>query len=295
MGNRIFVGCMRFGDFLTQDMNSFIHQAQEIGITNYDHADIYAGGKSEKVFGNAFSSDKSLKREDFYIQSKCGIRNGFYDLSKDYILQSVDGILSRLKIEYLDSLLLHRPDALMGPEEIAAAFDKLNSTGKVKHFGVSNFNPMQIELLKKSVKQPLEYNQLQFGPCSASMISEGMEVNMNTNGSVMRDGSVLNYCRLNNITIQSWSPFQKPNWRGPFINDGEYCELNRVLYETATAKGFTPTQYAAAWILRHPAKMQIISGSTNLYRLNEIAEAEKIQMSREEWYAIYRSAGNIIP
>ncbi len=293
--NRILIGCMRFGGFSRDAMNAFIHQAQETGLTYYDHADIYADGQSERIFGEAFSGDKSLKREDFFIQSKCGIRKGFYDLSKDYILESVDGILSRLKIDYLDALLLHRPDALVEPAEVAAAFDQLEKQGKVKSFGVSNFNSLQIELLKKYVKQPLKFNQLQFGLATAGMISQGMEVNMNTNGSLMHDASVLDYCRLNEITIQAWSPFQKPGWKGPFINDGEYGELNRVLYEMAQSKGATPTQLAAAWILRHPAHMQLISGTTNFDRLKEISSAANLRLSREEWYKLYLGAGNILP
>lgn len=293
--NRILIGCMRFGGFSRDAMNGFIHQAQDAGLLAYDHADIYADGQSERIFGEAFSDDKSLKRENFFIQSKCGIRKGFYDLSKDYILESVDGILSRLKIDYLDALLLHRPDALVEPEEVSAAFDQLEKQGKVKSFGVSNFNSLQIELLKKYVKQPLKYNQLQFGLATAGMISQGMEVNMNTTGSLMHDASILDYCRLNDITIQAWSPFQKPGWKGPFINDGEYGELNRVLYEMAQAKGATPTQLAAAWILRHPARMQLISGTTNFDRLKEISSAANLRLSREEWYKLYLGAGNILP
>lgn len=286
---------MRFGNFSKEEMNNFIHKAQEMNLTSFDHADIYADGQSERIFGEALLSDKSLKREDFFIQSKCGIRKGFYDLSEKYILESVDGILSRLNIEYLDALLLHRPDALLEPEEIASAFSKLQKNGKVKAFGVSNFNSMQIELLKKYVTVHLSYNQLQFSLASANMISQGMEVNMNTNGSIMRDGSIIDYCRLNEMTIQAWSPFQKPGWKGPFINDGEYGELNRILYEMAQNTGISPTLLAAAWILRHPAKMQLISGTTNLSRLEEISRAEKFDLSREDWYKLYLSAGNILP
>lgn len=292
---RILIGCMRFGNFSKEEMNGFIHKAAEAGAKTYDHADIYADGQSERIFGEAFASDESLKREDFYIQSKCGICKGYYDLSEKYILQSVGGILERLKTDYLDALLLHRPDALVEPEEVAAAFSKLEQQGKVRSFGVSNFNSLQIELLKKYVKQPLKYNQLQLSLTTAGMISQGMEVNMNTNGSLMHDASILDYCRLNNVTIQAWSPFQKPNWRGPFINDGEYGELNRVLYEIAQSKGKTPAQIAAAWILRHPAKMQIVSGTTNLGRLNEIFESKNIELTRQEWYKLYLSAGNILP
>lgn len=286
---------MRFGNFSKEQMNSFIHQAQDSGLKAYDHADIYAQGQSESIFGQAFSGDPTLKRQDFFIQSKCGIKQGYYDLSCQSILDSVDGILSRLNTDYLDCLLLHRPDALYEPEEIARAFSSLKNQGKVLSFGVSNFNSLQIELLKKYVQEPLVANQLQFSLATCGMISQGLETNMNSSGSVLHDNSLLDYCRLNNITIQAWSPFQKPNWRGSFINDGEYGELNRVMYEIAQAHGKTPTQIAAAWILRHPAKMQLISGTTNLDRLKEIAAADEIELSRQDWYRLYLAAGNILP
>ncbi len=293
--DRIVVGCMRFGEFSRERMNSFIHESEEIGLTHFDHADIYAGGESERIFGDAFSSDGTLKRENFFIQSKCGIRKGFYDLSKEYILNSVDGILSRLKTDYLDCLLLHRPDALMDCEEIACAFDVLHDSGKVKSFGVSNFNSLQIELLKKHVRHPVEKNQLQFSICAAGMVSQGLEANMISKGSVLHDSSILDYCRLNEITIQAWSPFQKPEWKGTFLGDEEYSELNKVLENLSEKYSSTPTQLASAWILRHPAKMQLIAGTTKIERLREIELAEKIELSREDWYAIYLSAGNILP
>lgn len=288
-------GCMRFGDFSTRQMEEFIHTALECGINFFDHADIYAGGKSEEVFGSALKESSTIKRDDLIIQSKCGIRKGFYDFSKEYILSSVDGILSRLKVDYLDFLLLHRPDALAEPEEVAAAFDELSAKGKVRNFGVSNHNPMQIELLKKYVKQPLVFNQLQFSIPVSNMVAQGLEVNMDSAGSANRDGSVLDYCRLNGITIQAWSPFQKPNWKGCFLDDNENPELNAALNELAEKYNATKTQIATAWILRHPANMQIIAGTTNKDRLKEIAGSCSINLSRQEWYKLYLAAGHILP
>lgn len=291
----IVSGCMRFGEFSTDQMVSFIHKALENEINFFDHADIYAGGKSEEIFGKALKADKSIKREELIIQSKCGIRSGFFDFSKDYILQSVDGILSRLQLDYLDVLLLHRPDALVEPEEVAAAFDILATQGKVRNFGVSNHNPMQIELLKKYVKQPLIFNQLQFSIPVSNMIAQGLEVNMDSNGATNRDGSVLDYCRLNDVTIQAWSPFQKPNWQGCFINDAAYPELNKSIEDLSKKYNATATQIATAWILRHPAKMQVIAGTTSENRLKEIAEACKINLTRQEWYKLYLDSGHILP
>lgn len=288
-------GCMRLPGKTPQEMNAFIHAAIDMGANFFDHADIYGGGKSEEVFGNALAGDTSIKREDLIIQSKCGIKRGLYDLSKDYIISSVDGILKRLQMEYLDILLLHRPDALVEPEEVAAAFDELEKAGKVRHFGVSNHKPMQIELLKKYVKQEIEVNQMQFSIPVSNMIANGMEVNMTSDGAIDRDGSVLDYCRLNDITMQAWSPMQMPEWRGCFVGSDEYKELNGVLDELAEKYGVSQTTIATAWILRHPANMQVIAGTASESRLKEMIAASDITLSREEWYKLYLSAGHPLP
>ena len=291
----IVAGCMRFGEVSPQEMNSYIHTAMEAGVNFFDHADIYAGGKSEEIFGAALKLDGTLKREEMIIQSKCGIRKGFYDQSKEYIIASVDGILKRLQMEYLDIFLLHRPDALMEPEEVAAAFDSLQTSGKVRHFGVSNHKPMQIELLKKAVKQDLVINQLQFSIPVSNMVANGMEVNMETEASADRDGSVLDYCRLHDITIQAWSPFQMPAWKGVFLGNEEYAELNREIGVLAEKYGVTDTTIATAWILRHPAHMQVIAGTTSAKRLGEIVAASEVELTREEWYKLYLAAGHVLP
>lgn len=291
----IVVGCMRLSDKTTEQMQSFIHKSLEMGAYFFDHADIYGGGRSEEVFGDALSKDSSIKREDLFLQSKCGIRKGYYDLSKNYIISSVDGILKRLHVDYIDSLLLHRPDALVEPEEVAQAFDELYAQGKVRYFGVSNHKPMQIELLKKYVKQPIIVNQMQFSIPVANMVANGLEVNMTSDNAVDRDGSVLDYCRLNDITIQAWSPFQMPNWQGCFIDNEKYPELNNELKILAEKYQVSTTTIATAWILRHPAQMQVVTGTANENRLAEIVRAEDISLTREEWYRLYLSAGNILP
>lgn len=291
----IIAGCMRLADFDKQQMNHFIHTSLELGVNFFDHADIYGDGKSEEIFGEAMKNDTSLHREDMIIQSKCGIRKGFYDLSKKYILDSVDGILQRLQTEYLDVLLLHRPDALVEPEEVADAFDTLKKSGKVRYFGVSNHKPMQIELLQKYVEQPLVINQMQFSIPVSNMIANGMEVNMETNGAVDRDGSVLDYCRLHDITIQAWSPFQMPGWKGCFLGSEEYPELNNKIKELADKYQVSGTTIATAWILRHPAGMQVIAGTTSEERLKEVVQACTVELSREEWYQLYLSAGHPLP
>lgn len=291
----IVVGCMRLGEMDGKSMNAFLHAALEQGANYFDHADIYAGGKSEEIFGQAVQEDSSIKREDLIIQSKCGICKGFYDLSKKHIIESVDGSLKRLQTDYLDVLLIHRPDALIEPEEVASAFDELEKSGKVRHFGVSNHKPMQIELLKRYIEQPLIINQLQFSLPVSNMVANGMEVNMETEGSIDRDGSVLDYSRLHDMTIQAWSPFQMPNWQGCFLGNDAYADLNEKIEVLAETYGTSATAIAAAWIFRHPAGMQLITGTTKPERLKEIIASSDIVLTREEWYQLYLAAGHLLP
>lgn len=234
-------------------------------------------------------------REQLLIQTKCGIRNGFFDFSKEHIVSSVENSLKRLKTDYVDVLLLHRPDTLMEPEEVAEAFDQLESRGLVKHFGVSNQNPLQIELLKKNVKQPLLFNQLQLSVMVTGMIDSGINVNMTNSGSVVHDGGILEYSRLHDMTIQPWSPFQYGFFEGVFLGNEKFPEVNEVINRLAAEKGVADTAIAIAWLLRHPAKMQPVVGTTNTARLLDIAKASDITLSRQEWYEIYRAAGNVLP
>lgn len=291
----VALGCMRLERLSVSEAAAYIEKAMELGVNYFDHADIYGGGKCETLFGQALAQT-GIRREDLWIQSKCGIVPGvMYDFSKEYILKSVDGILKRLNVEYLDSLLLHRPDALMEPEEVAEAFDLLESSGKVRHFGVSNHTPGQIQLLKKCVMQPIAVNQLQFGLGHSGMIRSGMECNMLTDGAVHRDGEVLNFCRLNDITIQTWSPFQYGMFSGTFLGNEQFPELNAKLRQLAGEYGVSDTAIAAAWVLRHPANMQLIAGTMNLERLTDICKAAEIKLTRKQWYELYLAAGNILP
>lgn len=292
--SEISLGCMRISDMSLKEASTLIHTALDEGIDFFDHADIYGGGKSEEVFAKAIDMNPSI-REKMLIQTKCGICPGYWDFSKDHILESVDSSLKRLKTDYIDVLLLHRPDALVEPEEVAEAFTILQSSGKVKHFGVSNQNPMQIELLKKHVDQKLIANQLQFSITNTGMIDAGINVNMQINPSINRDGSILDYCRLKDMTIQAWSPFQFGFFEGVFLNNDKFPELNKKIDELAEQKGVANTAIAIAWILRHPAKIQPIVGTTNVARVKDICKASDITLSRQEWYEIYRAAGNKLP
>jgi len=291
----IVMGCMRMTELSVSEAARMVDTAMEAGVAFFDHADIYGKGACEERFREAVK-ETGIRRDEMWIQSKCGIVPGvMFDFSKEHIIASVEGSLKRLGTEYLDSLLLHRPDTLMEPEEVAVAFDELHASGKVRYFGVSNQNPMQMELLKKYVNQPLMANQLQFGAAHSSMIQSGIEVNMMTPGSLNRDGSVLDYCRLHDVTIQAWSPFQYGMFEGVFLGSEKYPELNRKILEIAEKYGVSDTTIAAAWILRHPANMQVLSGTMNQKRFLQICQAAEISLTREEWYGIYMAAGNILP
>lgn len=290
----VAVGCMRINSLDKAGAERFIQTSLEEGANFFDHADIYGGGKCEEIFADAIHMSDAV-REKIILQSKCGIRQGQFDFSKEHILSSVDKILQRLRTDYLDVLLLHRPDALVEPEEVAEAFDQLESAGKVRHFGVSNQNPNQIALLKKFVKQPIVANQLQLSITNANMISNGVNVNMENNSAINRDGSILDYCRLHDITIQPWSPFQFGFFEGVFLDNPKFPELNAKIDEVAKKYDVSNTTIAIAWLLRHPAKMQPVTGTMNIERIKDCIRASEITLTREEWYEIYRAAGNILP
>lgn len=288
----VILGCMRLNG--AENPQQVIETAYDHGITFFDHADIYGGGDCETIFGKALK-ESTIRREDIFIQTKCGIRQGFFDFSKAHILEAVEGSLQRLGVDSVDALLLHRPDTLVEPEEVAEAFHLLEKQGKVRYFGVSNQTPGQIELLKTAVKQPLLANQLQFGIKHTGMVDQGLQTNMEISGSIDYDHGILDYSRLKQMTIQAWSPYQYGYFEGVFIGNEKFPELNQKLSELAEKYQTTPTGLASSWILRHPANMQVIAGSMNLGRIEEIAKAADIVISREDWYDIYRAAGNVLP
>ncbi len=292
--SEIALGCMRISELTNQEISRLIHTALDEGVNFFDHADVYGGGKSEEKFSESLDLTSRL-REKMILQTKCGIRQGSFDFSREHILEAVDGSLKRLRTDFVDVLLLHRPDALVEPEEVAEAFTILQDSGKVKYFGVSNQNPMQIELLTKFVRQKIVFNQLQFSITNTGMIDAGINVNMETNSSINRDGGILDYCRLKDITIQAWSPFQYGFFQGVFLDNEKFPELNQKINEIAAAKGVTNSAIAIAWILRHPARMQPIVGTTKPNRLKALCKASDITLTRQEWYEIYLAAGNKLP
>lgn len=294
--SEIALGVMRMNVLSSQEAKSVIEAAIENGIDYFDHADIYGGGESEQVFGSAFT-ELSIPRDSVFLQSKTGIIPGkMYDFSKKHIIESVDGSLKRLKTDYLDALLLHRPDTLVEPEEVAEAFEQLEEQGKVRSFGVSNHNPMQIELLKKYVRQPLLINQLQMSVTHHPSINAGFNVNRTNQEAIVREGSILEYCRVNDITIQPWSPFQVGNEKeGILFDHPDFIELNGVLAKLAEKYKVEREAIAIAWLLRHPAKMQPIIGSMNPKRIAITCRASDVKLSREEWYEVYRAGGFQLP
>ncbi len=291
----IAVGCMRMSQADPEKLPAFIESCLEYGANFFDHADIYGNGECETLFAQAIGMKPSV-REKVLLQSKCGIVPGvMYDFSKEHILDSVDGILKRLNTDYLDVLLLHRPDALMEPEEVAEAFDRLETSGKVRHFGVSNQRPYQIQLLQKYIRQPLVVDQLQFSMTNSQMVTQGMEVNMATDGAVDRDGGILDYCRLNDITIQAWSPFQYGFFSGVFLGNEKFPELNQAIGKLVEKYQVSDTAIVTAWMMRHPAGMQMVTGTMNAGRMKEICQGTDIVLTRQEWYELYLAAGHMLP
>ncbi|HHX72509.1 MAG TPA: aldo/keto reductase family oxidoreductase [Clostridiales bacterium] len=290
----IAVGCMRIKGLTLKEARDFLHASIEQGANFFDHADIYGGGECEEIFANALEMTPAV-REKLLIQSKCGIRKGMYDFSQEHILSSVEGSLKRLKTDYLDVLLLHRPDTLMEPEEVAEAFDKLHASGKVRHFGVSNHDPYTIQLLQKYVRQPLVANQMQLSLTNATMISQSMNMNILDDKALDRDNGILHFCRLHDITIQPWSPFQYGFFEGVFLGNEKFVPLNAKIAELAEKYGVSDTTIVMAWLLRHPAKMQPVTGTMNKTRLADCIKATEVTLSREDWYALYLAAGHRLP
>ena len=295
--SEIVLGMMRIEDKSVKEVEELVETALSVGINAFDLADIYGRGRCEELLGLVLKNRPDL-REEMWIQSKCGIRIEeftYFDFSKDYILESVDGILQRLKIDHLDSLLLHRPDALMEADQVAEAFDLLYKQGKVRDFGVSNQNPMMMELLKKDVKQPLAVNQLQLSAAFTPGFESGFHVNMEDSQAAMRDGSIFEYCKLHDVVIQAWSVLQFGYFKGNFVGNEKFQALNQVLDRLATKYGVTSSTIAISWILRYPAKMQAVVGTTNPNHLREVSQAANFSLTRKEWYEIYLAAGNDLP
>lgn len=304
--SNVALGIMRMNGLSAKQAAEVLTTAKEAGINYIDSADIYGMGGSEETFA-AGMKEAGFTRDDFYIQSKGGIvidqdrshddivLGKRYDFSKQHLLDAVDGILKRMKIDYLDAFLLHRPDPLLEVDEIAAAFDELQTSGKVRHFGVSNFNPQQVELVQSGINQRLMMNQLQFGLMHTGMVDFGLHTNMADADSISHDGGLMEYTRRKNILIQAWSPFQYGVFEGPFVDNPKFPELNALLAKMADEKGVTKNAIVTAWILRHPAQTQVILGTMNPQHLKESAAGSDVTLTKQEWYDLYFEAGHELP
>ncbi|MBO5239814.1 MAG: aldo/keto reductase [Clostridia bacterium] len=291
--SRMIMGCMRIADKPLEQTENLIVEAVRAGVNVFDLADVYAKGDCERVFGVALK-DLGLAREEYVVQTKCGIRYAdfgkYYDFSREHILTSVENSLKRLNTEYIDVLLLHRPDTLIEPEEVAAAFAKLRAAGKVRAFGVSNASAMQIQALEKCGVD-IAVNQMQFSLGHTLLVDAGVNVNTMKDEAVTRAGDALEYCRLKNITLQAWSPLQFGFFGGVFIGNENFPALNAELDRLAEKYNATPAAIACAWILRHPAKMQVVTGTTSPERMRDMCVATEIELTREEWYSLYTATG----
>ncbi|MBQ3001206.1 MAG: aldo/keto reductase [Bacilli bacterium] len=292
--NKIALGCMRLAKLNIEQTEKLILCALENDIQLFDHADIYGNRKCEELFGEVLKRNPNI-REKMIIQSKCGICKGYYDLSKEHIIRQVEESIKLLNCKYLDILLLHRPDALVDYNEVNEAFNYLYNNGLVKSFGVSNMNPMQIELYNKYLTNKIKYNQVQFSIVHSHMISEGLFVNMSEDEGFLRSGNLLEYSLLKEIELQAWSPLMASWDDGSFIDNPKYEALNNKLQELSDKYNVTKNAIAIAWILRHPSNITPVVGTTSINHLLQLVKAKEINLTREEWYSLYLSAGHILP
>ncbi|MEV8424234.1 aldo/keto reductase [Streptomyces niveus] len=296
----VVLGLMRIADKSEDDIRELVRTARDAGIDFVDHADVYGGElhDCERRFADAMALSPS-QRDEITIQTKAGIVTDgpYYDFSYDHLVQSAERSLAALRTDRIDILLLHRPDALVEPEEVARAFDALESSGKVRAFGVSNHTPGQIDLLRKYVRQPIVANQLQLSITHAPIVAQGVAANMlaEQQAATLDGGGIVDYCRLHDITIQAWSPFQAGFFTGVFLGSPDYPELNAVIDRLAAQYDVPAIAIATAWITRHPALMQVVLGTTNPERVAGAAQGSELPLTRAEWYELFRAAGHLVP
>ncbi|MDN5688283.1 MAG: aldo/keto reductase [Brachybacterium sp.] len=295
----VTLGLMRIQDKTDDEVRTLVRTAREAGIGFLDHADVYGSDLHgcERRFAEALHLSER-ERADWVIQTKAGIvpSGPYFDFSYQHLIESVEGSLKALGTDYIDILLLHRPDALVEPEEVARAFDELEAAGKVRAFGVSNHTPRQIDLLRKYVRQPIVANQVQLSITHSPLIAQGVAANMQgLDQSITRDDGLIDYCRLHDITLQAWSPFQAGFFNGPFLGSPDFPELNEVIDRLATKYDVPPIAIAVAWITRHPAQMQVVLGTTTPQRVADAALGSEVPLERSDWYELFRAAGYTIP
>ena len=283
-----------------QQVRQFLDTAAEVGVNFFDHADIYAFGRAEEVFGRVLNERPSL-RDRIVIQSKCGIRQlpgpdskpvPLFDFSFEHIVASVDGILRRLGTEHLDILLLHRPDALMEGEEVARAFANLKQSGKVRYFGVSNQNRYQMEYLQSFLPDPLVVNQIQMSLLHSGFAEQG--VSFNQAAPAYPDGleGVSEYCAIKGVQLQAWAPLARGLYSGATLTGqpDAVVRTSALVKNLAAHHAVSAEAIVLAWLLRHPAGIQPVLGSVEPERLRACAQATTISLSRLEWYGLLAAA-----
>jgi predicted oxidoreductase len=303
--SRIALGCMNLSED-RQDAMRTVQAALDRGINCFDHADIYGQGKREEVFSALWDRAPSL-RNRIILQSKCGIRFSGdprptspkrYDFRYEHIVRSVEGSLRRLKTDYLDVLLLHRPDALVEPEEVARAFDHLQRSGKVRWFGVSNHTAAQIRLLQTCLEQQLVANQVQLNLVHNRLIDDGVVFNSDDEGATSGGRGALEFCRVQGITLQAWGALAGGRVSGRPIpsSNARLQQTAAVVGELAAARGVSQEAIVIAWLLRHPACIQPIIGTTNPARIAGACQADEVAFTREEWYRLFTAGrGGAVP
>lgn len=296
----VVLGLMRIAEKSDDEIRELVRTARDAGIDFLDHADVYGSElhQCERRFAEAMALTPA-QRDELTIQTKAGIvRDGpYFDFSYEHLVESVEGSLRALGTDRIDVLLLHRPDALVEPEEVARAFDELHAAGKVRAFGVSNHTPRQIELLTRHVRQPIVANQVQLSITHAPLVAQGVAANMQAEDqSTARDGGgLLDFCRLHDIAVQAWSPFQAGFFDGVFLGDERYPELNAVVDRLADEHGVEPEAIATAWITRIPGRTQVVLGTTTPARVAAAAAGSDLTLSRAHWYELFRAAGYRVP
>lgn len=301
----VALGVMRINDKSASEAQKIVQTAYGNGINFFDTADIYGAGRSSKIFGDALKAT-GIARHDIYIQSKSGViladgqidgdglKGPRYDFSKQHLIATVDTELRRLQTDYLDTFLLHRPDALMVLDDVAEAFQQLEQSGKVRYFGVSNMHPGQVTLLQSALSQKLQINQLQFGLKHTNMIDNELHVNVDSTHTLGDNSDILSYSHLNKMTIQAWSPLQYGYFGGVFVDNEQFPELNATLQALAIKYDVTKSSIAVAWILHHPAKIQVTIGTMNVERIAQMTDLD-YDLTNQEWYDLYVAAGHDLP
>ena len=297
--SEVMIGLMRIKEMSVLEVTELIEAALDEGINALDIADVYGRGTCETILGEVFAANPGL-RDRVFLQSKVGIRkepDGFtwYDFSKEHIIEAVDAGLARMGVDHVDSMLLHRPDVLMEPDEVGEALETLKDQGKVLDWGVSNLNPAMLGRLERCVPVKLATNQVQLSCAFTPAFNGAFNVNMENDAAIMRDGGIFEYCEDRDMVIQAWSTMQYGYFEGVFLGSPKYPELNAKLEELAEKYDVTPMAVALAWVLRYPAKMQAVIGTTKPSRVREAARACDFELTRKEWYEIYCSAGNVLP